>query len=153
MKTLAIHLPSLRKIICGSDKIPADFEFEGVVECVSRCWQRDLSAWQSAGRFVVKCVRSVPSPEINRFTGKPFKSSKHRVFVKCGTCGGWIPAGRWHQHSPACESHAAAAAEFAKCIECGKPQGVHGDSDACVNPDCEAGKRQRAAITKSMLEM
>ena len=47
--------------------------------------------------FVVR--PHVPHTEINARTGKPWKSSRHRVFVVCPVCGRRVPVGRIHQHA------------------------------------------------------
>lgn len=41
----------------------------------------------------------------------------------------------------------------ANCRGCGKPIGVFGDDNACLNKECETGKRQREAIRQAHFNM
>lgn len=105
-KIRPLHLPTIRRQLCGSDKIPLAFtgRFEQVelkpVVYVLRGEPIDLN--YRTGCFDFEVRRSIADE-----VGPARKSSQHRVFVKCPCCGDFVPAGRLHQHEPACRKHAA----------------------------------------------
>jgi len=80
-----VHLPLLRIKLCGKDKLPRDFAFEGDVELIAR-WGRE-----SLGDFRVRVYPMQPTSGVK-------KTSRHRIFIACASCKRWIPAGRWQQH-------------------------------------------------------
>lgn len=48
-------------------------------------------------------VQPKAAPEYYRYSNRPIKSSKHRVFAQCD-CGRQIPFGRLGQHRKACKA-------------------------------------------------
>ncbi len=100
-----IHVPTLRVRLFGEDRLPqlpVDTMYHDV-SIPHRTFDRTLNETVVEELFKADVLLKVAEPPRN---GR--KSSKHRLFIKCGACGGWIPAGRLQQHRPSCIEKATA---------------------------------------------
>lgn len=91
-----VHLPSLRKLLFGTDRIPRDAE--GAFTPVILTDSHGNEICQTSG-YVTK----QPPIEPDRF-GRPRHPSAHRIHVACPTCSKVVPAGRLAQHHKVHES-------------------------------------------------
>ncbi len=90
-----LHLPTVRRLLSGGqDKLPATLEGE-FPNVVVPPYPGDTYGHFRVGTFDFQIRPSSDKPAR--------KSSQHRVYVKCGNCGKYVPAGRLHQHEPACK--------------------------------------------------
>lgn len=87
-----IHVPTLRRVLTGADKIPADLVEMAPIQAAV-IFGPDRRYMANGYREGVFTARIVPQHDtVHR------KPSGHRIQVKCPTCGVWVPAGRLHQH-------------------------------------------------------